>query len=233
MNSPGGDRSVSVPVMGNARVVSVNAGCGQDAEWAGKLKRTAIDKRPVTAEVHVGLLGLDGDEQSDQHNHGGPEQAVYAYAREDLDWWAGRLRRELRDGAFGENITTEGLDVTGALIGETWRLGTVVVQVTSPRIPCITFRNWLSEKGWVRRFREGGRPGAYLRVLRPGTVRAGSGAELLSRPPRGVTIAAVMEAFYEHDAGIIGEMLAVPGHNRRWDSMAEDLLAPETQTAGR
>jgi MOSC domain-containing protein YiiM len=212
--------------MGIARVISVNTGTEREVDWATQLDRTAIDKRPVAGQVRVGLLGLDADEQADQDNHGGPEQAVYAYAREDLDWWAARLRRELRDGMFGENITTEGLDVTGAVIGETWRLGSAVVQVTSPRIPCVTFRHWLSEKGWVRRFREGGRPGAYLRVLQPGTVQAGSDVELLSRPAGGVTVAAVMEAFYERDADVIGRMLAAPGHNRRWDSMAEELLPP-------
>ena len=101
-------------------MISVNIGRGKDVDWAGKLGRTAIDKRPVPGRVEVGRLGLGGDEQVDKPAHGGPEQAVYAYAREDLDWWVEQFGRELADGMFGENITTAGLDVTGALIGEIW-----------------------------------------------------------------------------------------------------------------
>jgi len=114
----------------SARVISVNTGRGQDAAWAGSLRRTAISKRPVAGRSEVGRLGLGGDEQVDKPAHGGPEQALYAYAREDLDWWVEQLGRELTNGMFGENITTAGLDVTGALIGEIWQLGTARVQVT-------------------------------------------------------------------------------------------------------
>src|SRR2546421_3052597 len=123
----------------NARVISVNVGRGKDADWAGTLGRTAIDKRPVAGQVVVGRLGLGGDEQVDKPAHGGPEAAVYAYAREDLDWWVEQLGRELANGMFGENITTACVDVTGALIGEIWQLGTATVQVTGPRIPCVVF----------------------------------------------------------------------------------------------
>jgi len=121
-------------------VISVNTGRGKDADWAGKRGRTAIDKRPVPGRVEVGMLGLGGDEQVDKPAHGGPEQAVYAYAREDLDWWVEQLGRELADGTFCENITTVGLDVTGALIGEIWELGTARVQVTAPRASGTTSR---------------------------------------------------------------------------------------------
>ncbi|HEV2452139.1 MAG TPA: MOSC domain-containing protein [Streptosporangiaceae bacterium] len=196
------------------------------------MKYTAIDKRPVTGQVRVGLLGLDGDEQADLDDHGGPEQAVYAYAREDLDWWEGQLGRELRDGVFGENVTIEGLEVTGALIGETWRLGSAVVQVTSPRIPCSVFRGWMDEKGWVKRFAAAARPGAYLRVLRPGTVGAGSEAERLSRPERSVTVRAVLRGYYDRDAEVIAAMVAVPGHNRRFDTFPSILSAAEAGAIG-
>ena len=120
-----------------------------------------------------------------RNNHGGPEQAIYVYAREDLDWWAGELGRDVRNGAFGENIVTAGLDISGALIGERWRLGTAVVQITSPRIPCGTFRQWTGEKGWVKRFAAAGRPGAYLRVLEEGTVTPGDAVTVLDRPGDG------------------------------------------------
>jgi MOSC domain-containing protein YiiM len=207
----------------NARVISVNAGHGKDADWAGKLGRTAIDKRPVPGPVGVGRLGLACDEQVDKPAHGGTEQAVYAYAREDLDWWVERLGRELANGMFGENITTVGVDVTGALIGEVWQLGTATVQVTSPRIPCVVFAGWIDESNWVKRFADARRPGAYLRVLRDGVVAAGDPVEVLSRPGERVTIAESMTAYYG-DAGLMRRLLRVEGHSLAWDEIAQGVL---------
>jgi MOSC domain-containing protein YiiM len=215
----------------NARVISVNVGRGMDAEWAGRQRRTAIDKRPVTGPVDVGRLGLAGDEQSDTENHGGREQALYAYAREDLDWWVERLSRELSNGLFGENITTAGLDVTGALIGEVWQLGTAVVQVTSPRIPCVVFAGWLDERRWVKRFADAGRPGAYLRVLAEGVVCAGDGVEVISRPDVPVTIAQSMSAFYG-DAELMERLLLVEGRSTKWDEIAADVLGRDVSARG-
>ena len=205
-------------------MISVNVGRGKDADWAGKLGRTAIDKCPAAGRVEVGRLGLGGDEQVDKPAHGGPEQAVYAYAREDLDWWVERLGRELRNGLFGENITTAGLDVTGALIGETWLLGTAVVQVTAPRIPCVTFQSWLGEQHWVKRFAQGRRPGAYLRVLAEGTVAAGDEARVLDRPAGRVTVAESMLAFYG-DQDIMRRLLEVEGRGRKWDEIGRNVLS--------
>ncbi|HEY2575413.1 MAG TPA: MOSC domain-containing protein [Streptosporangiaceae bacterium] len=211
--------------METARVVSVNTGRERSASWAGGLRRTAIDKRPVAAAVQVGMLGLAGDEQADKAHHGGSEQAIYAYAREDLDWWAARLGRELRDGTFGENVATRGLDVTGAVIGEVWRLGGIVVQVTSPRIPCVVFRNWLGEKGWIKAFRLAGRPGAYLRVCQQGMLRVGDPVEVMSRPEGSVTVADALEAFYTRDAGVMRRLESVPGHSVKFDGIADEWLA--------
>ena len=207
----------------NARVVSVNAGRGKDADWAGKLGRTAIDKRPVAGRVEVGRLGLGGDEQVDKPAHGGLEAAVYAYAREDLDWWVERLRRELASGLFGENVTTAGLDVTGALIGEVWQLGSATVQVTAPRIPCVVFAGWMGERYWVKRFADARRPGAYLRVLREGRVAAGDPVEVLSRPDERVTIAESMSAYYG-DAALMARLLRVEGRGVSWDEIAPGVL---------
>jgi len=207
----------------NARVISVNAGRGRDADRAGKQGRTAIDKRPVAGRVRVGTLGLDGDEQVNKAAHGGTEQALYAYAREDLDWWVEQLGRELANGLFGENITTAGLDVTGALIGETWQLGTATVQVTAPRIPCGVFAGWMDERHWVKRFAGARRPGAYLRVLREGVVGAGDPVEVLSRPGEQVTIAESMTAYYG-DAGLMRRLLRVEGRGLAWDEIAIGVL---------
>jgi MOSC domain-containing protein YiiM len=204
-------------------VISVNVGLGKDADWAGKLGRTAIDKRPVPGRVEVGRLGLGGDEQVDKPAHGGPEQALYAYAREDLDWWVEQLGREVTNGMFGENVTTGGMDVTGALIGEIWQLGTATVQVTAPRIPCVVFAGWMDEQHWVKRFADARRPGAYLRVLREGAVAAGDPIEVLSRPDERVTIAESMTAYYG-DAGLMSRLLRVEGRGLAWDEIAPGVL---------
>jgi MOSC domain-containing protein YiiM len=207
----------------SARVISVNAGRCRDADWAGKLGRTAIDKRPVRARVAVGRLGLGGDEQVDKPAHGGPEKALYAYAREDLDFWVEQLRRELVNGLFGENVTTAGLDVSGALIGEIWQLGSATVQVTGPRIPCVVFAGWMGERHWAKRFADARRPGAYLRVLREGAVAAGDPVEILSRPGERVTVAESMTAFYG-DAELMRRLLRVEGRGLEWDEIAPGVL---------
>jgi MOSC domain-containing protein YiiM len=154
--------------------------------------RTAIDKRPVGGRVYVAELGLQGDAQLDTKHHGGPFQAVYAYAEEDLDWWRQQLQRDLPPGSFGENLTTSGLDITRARIGERWRIGqgetAAVVEVTSPRIPCRTFANFMDEQQWVRRFTHHRAPGAYLSVVTTGYVRAGDPIEVVSRPVEGPRI---------------------------------------------
>ena len=155
---------------------------------AGDLDLTAIDKRPVTGRVRVLALGVDGDTQFDSRHHGGPDQAVYAYAAEDYAWWSGDLGRDLTPGTFGDNLTTEGVDITGALLGERWALGSVLVQVRSPRIPCRTFAGWLDQSQWVKRFTEHGAPGAYLSVLQEGEVEAGDPIEAVHRPAHGATI---------------------------------------------
>ncbi|MEU5608132.1 MOSC domain-containing protein [Streptomyces sparsogenes] len=158
---------------------------------------TGIDKRPADGPVRVvapgpkgeGGSGLVGDTVSDTRHHGGNDQAVYAYAREDLDAWERELGRELPNGVFGENLTTRGLDVTGARIGERWRIGPdLLLEVASARIPCRTFAGWLGEERWVKRFTRAAVPGAYLRVLEPGEIRAGDRIEVVRRPDHEVTV---------------------------------------------
>ncbi|MFD6717990.1 sulfurase [Micromonospora sp. TSRI0369] len=184
------------------RVISVNVGRPQPNPWKG-IGATGIDKRPVDGLVAVtapgpkgtGAVGLAGDRVYDVAHHGGADQAVYAYAREDLDHWEAELGRPLADGCFGENLTTTGLDVNGALIGERWRIGPdLVLEVTCPRIPCGTFQGWLGERGWMKRFTEEVRPGAYLRVVTPGSVGAGDPVEVVHRPDHDVTVALVFRA---------------------------------------
>ena len=202
----------------------MNRGQEADLVIGGRPARSAIDKKPASGPVELGPLGLDGDTVADKVNHGGFEQAVYAYAREDLDFWTEQLGRELVNGMFGENITTAGIDVTTALIGETWQVGTAVLQITGPRIPCETFKSWLDEPHWVKRFAAAGRPGAYLRVLTPGAVAVGDDLEVLSRPAVAVTVAESMLAFYGDDE-IMRRLLAVEGRGAKWDEIAAEVLS--------
>ncbi len=210
--------------MAGARVISLNRGRTSDLMIGGRPSRTAIDKRPVTGSVRVRPLGLDGDEIADKQHHGGVDQALYAYAREDLDWWTEQLGRELPNGTFGENVTTAGIDISAALIGETWQLGAVVVQVTAPRIPCVTFKSWLGEPHWVKRFAAAGRPGAYLRVLTPGLAQAGDELSVVGTPSQAVTVAESMRAFYG-DRDIMARLLTVQGRGAKWDEIAAETLS--------
>ncbi|WP_433315433.1 MOSC domain-containing protein [Micromonospora chersina] len=184
------------------KLLSVNVGKPRPNPWK-KLSATGIDKRPVSGPVAVvapgpkgtGEVGLAGDRVYDVKHHGGPDQAVYAYAREDLDRWEAELDRSLTNGGFGENLTTVGLDVNRALIGERWRIGPdVVLEVSCPRIPCATFQGWLQEHGWIKRFTEAALPGAYLRVIEPGQVRAADPVEVVYRPAHKVTVELVFRA---------------------------------------
>ncbi|MEU4210106.1 MOSC domain-containing protein [Streptomyces sp. NPDC026206] len=164
---------------------------------------TGIDKRPVAGPVAVAApgpkgtagSGLAGDTLVDLRHHGGDHQAVYAFAREDLDGWERELGRSLPDGSFGENLTTSGVDVNDARIGERWRIGTdLLLEVASPRIPCRTFADWLGETGWIRRFTQEAAPGAYLRVIEPGEIRAGDPVTVVHRPGHEVSISFAFRA---------------------------------------
>jgi MOSC domain-containing protein YiiM len=177
-------------------VLSVNVAAVPMAVMS-KSGLTGIGKLPSAEPVRVsapglkgiGGSGLRGDVICDMANHGGDDQAVYAYAREDLDWWGAELGRDLPGGLFGENLTTRGLDLADALVGERWRVGSqVVLEVSCPRMPCVTFAERMGEPHWVRRFAERGATGAYLRVVEPGLMRAGDRIEVLSRPDHDVTI---------------------------------------------
>lgn len=168
-------------------------------------RKSGIDKRPSAEPLAVrapgprkgGLgSGVVGDSVCDSKYHGGDDQAVYAYAREDLDHWAAQLDRELTNGMFGENITTSGVDLSACLIGERWTVGDdgLLLEVTSPRTPCRTFATWLDVRGWMKAFTAAGLPGAYFRVIEPGTIRAGDRVEVVHRPDHTVTVGTVFRA---------------------------------------
>jgi MOSC domain-containing protein YiiM len=186
-----------------ALLLSLNIG-NAEPNPAKRVGTTGIGKQPVGSAVlrppgpkHGGLgSGLAGDFIGDTRHHGGDHQAVYAFAREQLDWWERELTRELPNGMFGENLTTSELGVDQALVGERWAVGEqVVLEVTGPRIPCATFAARMREPGWVKRFADVGRTGAYLSVVTAGTVRPGDRIEVVSRPDHDVTVPETFRAF--------------------------------------
>ncbi|MFB7798213.1 MOSC domain-containing protein [Isoptericola sp. NPDC056134] len=157
---------------------------------AGTVGVTAIDKRPVDGRVKARPYGLYADVQADRANHGGLDQAVYAYSQEDAEWWGEELGHEVTPGLFGENLRTRGLEVSRAVVGEQWRVGSALLEVTQPRVPCQTFARRLdSPPRWVRRFTQANRTGAYLRVVENGDLGAGDEVEVVRRPAHGVTLA--------------------------------------------
>ncbi|MFJ3980227.1 MOSC domain-containing protein [Streptomyces sp. NPDC090021] len=187
-------------------LISVNVGTATPSEHTdSESGATGIGKRPVPGPVRVfapgdkatGLgSGLEGDAICDRRHHGGDHQAVYAYAREDLDVWERELGRELPGGCFGENFTTSGIDLNTARLGDRWRVGAdLVLEVASARIPCRTFQGALGEAGWVKRFTREARPGAYLRVIQEGSVCPGDPIEIIHRPDHDVTVQLWFRAF--------------------------------------
>lgn len=170
---------------------------------------SAIGKRPVEGRVRVEGVNVAGDAQADLRVHGGPDKAVYAYAREDASWWEDVLGIDIADGMFGENLTTEGVDVTGAVIGERWRVGTVELEVCQPRQPCSKLGLRFQDPKMVKKFAQGGRPGAYLRIITEGDLAAGDEVTVLSRPEHGITIGKVYAAIFQ-DRSLAADVLAAP-----------------------
>ena len=155
---------------------------------------TAIDKRPLAGPVRIEPLGVAGDRQIED-KHGGRDQALYVYAREEAQRWADELGLDIPPGTFGENLAVSGMPVTDAVLGERWRIGsTVLVETTTPRTPCVTFQSWMGQPQWVKRFTARGDVGTYVRVLTPGAISAGDPIEVVERPAHGVTIREVFNA---------------------------------------
>lgn len=178
---------------------------------------TGILKAPVSGRVRVGGVNLVGDDQADRNAHGGPERAAYAYAAEDYAWWARELGRDLVPGTFGENLTLRGIDVNGARIGERWRIGSTIFQVTSPRIPCFKLATVMGDPAFVKRFAQALRPGAYLAIVEPGDVATGDAIDVVATPSHALTLATMTDIYF-NDHARIAEMLVpeLPGEWREW-----------------
>ena len=206
-----------------AKVLSVNVGLPREFEYNGRPARSAIWKSPVAGRVAARGVNLAGDDQADRKAHGGVDKAVYAYAVEDLRWWTDEIGRPLQYAELGENLTTEGLDVNGALVGERWAIGTTVLEVAEPRVPCWRLGVRMNDKHFPRRFTEALRPGAYLRIVVEGDVGAGDEIRVLERPDHELTIRDVLR-IYAFDRQEAGRLLATPGMSESWQSWASDQL---------
>lgn len=202
------------------RLLSVNVGAVRQVELAGRPHTTAIWKLPIPHRAAVRGVNVVGDEQADRNAHGGPDKAIYAYAREDYAWWERTLGRPLDPGIFGENLTTAGIDLTGALVGERWRVGSAVLQVTSPRVPCWKLGVRMGNPLFPRRFAAAGRPGAYLAILEEGEVGAGDWIRVIHRPGHRVTVGLVA-ASYHQDHSLAAGILAAPELPAGWKEWAE------------
>ncbi len=200
-------------------VRSVNVGEPREVEWGGRTVRTAIWKWPTDRRVPVDHDNLAGDAQADLRVHGGPDKAVYAYAVEDYRWWEGRLGSGLDPGTFGENLTTEGVDLTDALIGEIWSVGTTTLQVAQTRQPCFKLGIRMGDAGFVQEFDEARRFGIYLRIVEAGDVGVGDEIAVLSRPVHGLTAAAFADTLDSGDPALIRRLVEigeVPDGIRAW-----------------
>ena len=205
------------------RVLSVNVGSVRAFDYNGRPAQSAIWKSPVLGRIAARGVNLAGDDQADRQAHGGPDKAVYAYAVEDARWWQQRIGRSLGYGEFGENLTTEGIEVNDALVGERWRIGTTVLEVSEPRIPCWRLGVRMNDTMFPRQFTEALRPGTYLRLIVEGSVAAGDEIWVVERPAHGLSIRDVFR-IYTRDRHEVQRLLTVPRMSESWKRWAVDWL---------
>jgi MOSC domain-containing protein YiiM len=200
-------------------VLSVNVGAIRTVEWRGREVTTAIWKDPVAGRVALRGVNLAGDDQADRTVHGGPDKAVYAYAREDYDFWRDEEGMETPPGLFGENLTVEGLDLSAAVVGERWSVGSAVLEVAQPRLPCFKLGIRMGDQHFLKRFLAAARMGAYLRIVREGDVGAGDAVHVTDRPGHGVTLRDMTEALRDREKA--AALLQVPRLPEFWRQVAE------------
>ena len=201
-----------------ARVLSVNVGSVREIEYRGELVTTGIWKHPVEGRVAIRGVNLAGDDQADRTVHGGPDKAVYAYAREDYDFWRAHEGMETPIGLFGENLTVEGLDLSAARVGDRWRVGTAILEVAQPRLPCFKLGIRVGDPRFPKRFLASLRMGAYLRVVQEGDVGAGDLVHVVSRPAHDVTLRDMTQALRDPEKA--RALREVPGLPRFWQQVA-------------
>jgi MOSC domain-containing protein YiiM len=172
-------------------------------------------------------VNLDGDDQADRRAHGGPDKAIYAYAIEDHRWWETDLERGIDSAAFGENLTTEGIELTTAVVGERWYIGSTVFEVSEPRLPCWRLNLRMDDPHFVQRFAAAGRPGAYLRIIEEGDIGVGDRVEIVSQPDHGLTVGEVARIFHD-DRSAAGQLLTIDDLSDAWRSWAQRTIDRHT-----
>lgn len=202
-----------------SRVLSVNVASPREFEFQGKPATSSIWKKPVEGPVAARGVNLEGDDQADREVHGGPDKAIYSYSIEDIRFWEGELKRPLPLSAFGENLTTSGIDVSGALIGERWEIGTTLLEVSEPRAPCWKLGVKMDDPAFPRKFTKAGRPGAYLRIVREGVLAAGDSIRVVDRPRHGMGIGDVFR-IYTREREKAGLLVEVPELSEDWKEWA-------------
>ena len=200
-------------------VLSVNVSAIRTVVSRSKEVTTGIYKTPVMGRLRVRGVNINGDEQADRENHGGPHKAVYAYAFEDYQWFSTQYQRNFLAGDFGENLTTTHIDITHALIGEHWKIGSAEFEVSEPRIPCYKLGLKLNDRAFPAAFAKALRPGAYLRIIKEGDLGASDSIQIISRPDHGVTVSDVANA-YLFDHRLFPRLLNVPQLRSEWHDRA-------------
>lgn len=206
------------------RVLSVNVGVPRSVEWQGRRIRTAIWKDPVDGPVEVRGVNLAGDDQADRRVHGGTNKAVYAYAAEDYAWWSEQLGIELGAGTFGDNLTIEGVDLRLVWVGERWRVGTCLLEVSEPRMPCFKLGARMGTADFVDLFDAVARHGTYLRIIEEGVVQAGDDVHLVSRPELELTVSELVAARQGDDAALLHRVVGHPAVSEPWVNSAQRAL---------
>jgi MOSC domain-containing protein YiiM len=205
------------------RVLAVSVGRPREFDYHGRPARSAIWKSPVEGRVAVRGVNLAGDDQADRQAHGGPDKAVYAYAVEDARWWESREGRPFAFAEFGENLTTEGIEVNDSLVGERWAIGSAVFEISEPRVPCWRLGARMNDPKFIVRFTEALRPGAYLRIVEEGNIGAGDAIEVVSRPDHDLSVRDVFR-IYTRDRGECGRLIEVPQMSEAWKHWAREML---------
>jgi MOSC domain-containing protein YiiM len=210
----------------SARIVSVNVGQPQTVSWKGQTFTTAIIKHPSNVALPVRGVNVEGDDQADRTVHGGRSKAVYAYALEDYEWWKNGAV-EPKPGLFGENLTTQGVDLSNCRIGERWQVGTTVLEVSEPRIPCYKLGFRLGDATFPAQFARALRPGTYFRIIEEGAIGPGDSMRLLFRPnDHDITSREVMRIrLFAHEERVkLGHVSALSLAYRGWAMLDPEQL---------
>src|SRR5262252_3362796 len=209
------------------KVLSVNVGTVREFQYNGRPAKSAIWKAPAVGRIAARGVNLAGDDQADRKAHGGPDKVIYAYAVEDARWWEPQIGRPLAYGEFGENLTTEGIEMNDALVGERWQIGSAIFEVSEPRIPCWRLGVRMNDETFPRRFTKALRPGTYLRIVVEGDVGAGDEIRVVEKPAHDLTVRDVFR-IYTRDRDEVPRLLAIPQMSESWKRWAADWLRRST-----